>query len=92
MNKEYKNKERIERIKTYQELCNLTNKEICTLSSWGKSQQYYGALLSGKTPISETTEYEILNAISEARAIKQGHIREMKEARLKREVNNDEKY
>lgn len=59
----------VEKIKAYQELCGLNNKEVCEYGDY-KTPQWYGQVLLGKTACTDETTFEILNAISKARANK----------------------
>lgn len=64
------NKSNVKRIKAYKELCGVTNKEICEKGGYRASSQYLGQLLNEQKPCNEESMYEILNAISKARAVK----------------------
>lgn len=63
-------KSNVKRIKAYKELCMVTNKDIVEKGGYRNSTQYLGQLLNLQKPCSEESMYEILNAISKARAVK----------------------
>lgn len=64
------NKYNVKRIKEYKELCMVTNKDIVEKGGYRNSTQYLGQLLNAQKPCSDESMYEILNAISVARAVK----------------------
>lgn len=67
--KQQKYEYNVNRIKAYQELCGLNNKEVCEYGRY-KTPQWYGQVLLGKVACTDDTTYDILNAISKARANK----------------------
>lgn len=62
----------VKRIKEYRDYCGVSNREICdnTKGGYRASHQYLGQVLNGQSPCSDEMCYEVLNAISRARAIK----------------------
>lgn len=64
------NKYNVKRIKEYKELCIVTNKDIVEKGGYRNSTQYLGQLLNEQKHCSDETMFEILNAISVARAVK----------------------
>ena len=64
------NKSNVKRIKAYKELCMVSNNDICEKGGYRNSRQYLGQLLNEQKPCSDESMYEILNAISKARAVK----------------------
>lgn len=63
-------KSNVKRIKEYKELCMVTNKDIVEKGGYRASTQYLGQILNEQKPCSDESMYEILNAISVARAVK----------------------
>lgn len=63
-------KSNVKRIKAYKELCMVTNKDIVEKGGYRASTQYLGQLLNLQKPCNDESMYEILNAISKARAVK----------------------
>lgn len=63
-------KSNVRRIKEYKELCMVTNKDIVEKGGYRNSTQYLGQLLNLQKPCNDEAMFEILNAISVARAVK----------------------
>lgn len=63
-------KSNVKRIKAYKELCMVTNKDIVEKGGYRNSTQYLGQLLNLQKPCNDEAMFEILNAISVARAVK----------------------
>lgn len=78
-------KSNVKRIKAYKELCMVSNKDIVEKGGYRNSTQYLGQLLNEQKPCSDESMYEILNAISVARAVKIKNKEKMLEADRERE-------
>lgn len=84
------NKYNVRRIKEYKELCMVTNKDIVEKGGYRNSTQYLGQLLNEQKPCNEESMYEILNAISKARAVKiKNKQAEMERKREEKENGNE---
>lgn len=84
------NKYNVRRIKEYKELCMVTNKDIVEKGGYRNSTQYLGQLLNEQKPCNEESMYEILNAISKARAVKiKNKQSEMERKREEKENGNE---
>lgn len=81
-------KSNVKRIKEYKELCMVTNKDIVEKGGYRASTQYLGQLLNEQKPCNDESMYEILNAISKARAVKIKNKQVEMERKREEEENN----